>query len=112
MKVEQPEKITEDKDVISLSSDEFKKFASMDTDDPRLIELMEAKGIAFDSGDVAIEIDGIKERMVTEKNDFGTLLSLEKIEEIYGEDEMKTIEARRASESLTTSVPRRKNEDN
>lgn len=106
MKIEQPP-MPEGKDVISLSSDEFKKFASMDTDDPQLIELMETKGIAFDSGDVAIEIDGTKERMVTGKNDFGTLLSLERIEELYGKDEMRTIEEQRANKSLTTSVPSR-----
>ena len=45
---------------------------------------MKKKGISFDSGDIAIEIDGKKEVMDTRKEDFGTLLTLETIKEKEG----------------------------
>lgn len=58
--------------IVKLSQSEREVFANRKVDDPELLKLMEEKGISFDSGDIAIESDGIKGEMTTKKEDFGT----------------------------------------
>jgi len=64
------------------SMEEFKKITNSSIDNPELLQMMKDKGIEFDSGVIAVEIGGKQELMSTSREDFGTLLSLEKIEKI------------------------------
>jgi hypothetical protein len=93
MRFEQPP-IPEDKaeKIFSLSKDEFERLRNLKTEDPEDISFMEEKGISFDSGDIVIEIDGKKEMMTTRKDDFGTLVTPETIEERYGKEKRDMIE--------------------
>ncbi len=52
---------------------DFTKFANMDINDPELLKLMAERNISFDSGDIDVVIEGKVEKMVTSKNDFGTI---------------------------------------
>lgn len=77
--------------IFSLSRDDFKKLFNLDAENPKDIKFMEEKGISFDMGDIIIKIDGEKKMMTTKKEDFGTLLTLDTIEMLYGKktrDEM------------------------
>jgi len=78
--------------IFSLSKDEFERLHNLKTEDPEDISFMEEQGISFDSGDIVIEIDGRKEMMTTRKDDFGTLLTPETIEERYGKEKRDMIE--------------------
>jgi hypothetical protein len=66
--------------VIHMTQEEFSTHANMDTESPELATWMAEKGISFDSGDITINVDGEERVMVTEKNDFGTILTQETIE--------------------------------
>jgi len=54
--------------------EEWKKYCggAADLDSEEQKKWMEEKGIQFDSGEVEVEIDGKKMKMVTSKEDFGT----------------------------------------
>jgi len=79
--------------VFSFSGEEFERLHNLNIEDPEDIKFMEEKGISFDSGNIIIEIDGKKEMMTTRKDDFGTVLTPETIERIYGKEKRDAIEA-------------------
>ena len=67
-------------EVPKFSMEEWKKYCSgpssaLDSEEQQ--RWMEEKGIKFDSGDIEVEIDGKKMKMVTAKEDFGTWIDME-----------------------------------
>ena len=63
----------------SFTTDEWKNYCSNTTiSDEDLQKWMAEKGIKYDSGMIEIELDGKKEKMVTSKDDFGTISSEDK----------------------------------
>jgi len=79
-------------EIISLTEEEFKRIYNLDPKNPEDIKFIESKGIALDSGDVVIKVNGRKEMMVTDKDDFGTILTLDTIERRYGKDKRREFE--------------------
>jgi len=74
MTVEMPQNETE-KGIPQLSSDEWNKFCTVgNMNDPELLNWMQEKHISFDQGDIEIELDGKVVKMVTDKDDFGTIV--------------------------------------
>jgi hypothetical protein len=71
---------------IKLTRSEFEEIANMNTSDQAAIRFANGKGIFFDTGLIPIFIDRRKAIMVTAKYDFGTLLSLDTIEEFLGRE--------------------------
>lgn len=59
-----------------FTREEWKQFcggyAKLDSEEQR--EWMERKGIKFDSGHIQVRIDGERVKMVTDRNDFGTIV--------------------------------------
>lgn len=99
MKIEQPQiykstSVESKKDIIKLTPDENQlltnSFGNLE-DNQELKKLMEQKGISFGSGDIIVEVNGLKEMMVTNKDDFGTKLDPETVENLYGAEKRKEI---------------------
>lgn len=61
---------------IKLSREEFDTLrdARPGLQDPKRLEVMEKRGIEFDSGIITLEVDGEEIKMTTETGDFGTAL--------------------------------------
>jgi len=77
----------EEQKIPKFTKEEWKKYFSSGRDienDAELHNWMKEKGIKFDKGIIDVEIDGKKERMVTDKHDLGTCLL---------DDENETIES-------------------
>ena len=71
---------------IKLTKVEFHEITNMDTSDTIMIKLINGKGIYFDTGLIPIIVENEKMIMTTFKYDFGTILTLETIEEFLGKD--------------------------
>ena len=67
--------------VPEISTGEWQEFCTLPPEDPKLVHWMEEKGIEFDQGDVPVTYDGKKAKMVTDRNDFGTIIEVEGEEE-------------------------------
>lgn len=61
-----------EKDVPSLTREQFNRFKVCSPDDWELMEWMLDNGIEFDSGIIEVTVDGKRKRISTSKNDFGT----------------------------------------
>jgi hypothetical protein len=59
--------------VIQITQSEVQEKLNRKIDDPELLTWMQEKGIEFDSGNIEIEVGGVKHMMNTSKDDFGTL---------------------------------------
>lgn len=81
----------EKQQIPELTHEEWVKHCNRSVDNPELIQWMEQKGINFDSGDIEVLIDGKKEMIATDKNNFGTYLSAETIESKYGKEKRDEI---------------------
>lgn len=68
------ENLPNEKRPIRISSEEWKNFANRSIDDPELTKWLVEKGISFGDGFIEIELDGEKKKMVTSKEDFGTII--------------------------------------
>lgn len=75
-----------DRYAIKLTDEEFEQISNMDINDVVITTLMNEKGIYFNSGLIPIKVGNKKMIMVTFKYDFGTILTLETIEEFFGKD--------------------------
>lgn len=91
MKFEQWPTADKPKEPILLTKEEFDLLASFSTDPNLKEQLMKEKGINFDDGDIAINVDGKIEMMTTRSDDFGTILEPETVEERYGPEKKKEI---------------------
>ncbi len=66
---------------IQITEEELKKYSHLaltSPDEPELLKWMGEKGIKFDSGNVDVQINGQTEKMVTSREDFGTIVYDEK----------------------------------
>ncbi len=77
---------------VRLTQAEFDKIANMNTSDQTAIQFANSKGIYFDTGLVPLYIDRQKAIMVTLKNDFGTILSPDTIQDVLGAEIRKHYE--------------------
>ena len=62
----------EEQKIPKFTKEEWQNYCNRDVEDSELHEWMKEKGIEFDNGMIDVEIDGKKERMLTDKHDFGT----------------------------------------
>jgi hypothetical protein len=79
---------TNDLYAIKLTRFEFDSIANMDTEDSKMINFANSKGIYIDRGLIPIFVEKDKMIMVTYKFDFGTILTLETIQKELGEEIM------------------------
>lgn len=79
---------TNDIYAIKLTRFEFDSIANMDTEDSKMINFANSKGIYIDRGLIPIFVEKDKMIMVTYKFDFGTILTLETIQKELGEEIM------------------------
>jgi len=68
--------------IVPLTREEFDQIkntfeSSSPEDKQKTAEIMESKGIEYDSGSIDVEVDGEKFKINTDKNDFGTRLEKE-----------------------------------
>lgn len=82
-----------EKGPIKLSPEEKSLLTNGSVDDPRVLTLMQEKGIEFDQGDITIDVDGEKMMVSTEKHDFFTRLMSTTIEEKYDDKKLDSIES-------------------
>ncbi|PJE57844.1 MAG: hypothetical protein COU81_03950 [Candidatus Portnoybacteria bacterium CG10_big_fil_rev_8_21_14_0_10_36_7] len=57
---------------IELTREEHNLLSEAGPDDPKIIELMEKKGIEFDKGVIDVEVDEKRWKMATDKDYLGT----------------------------------------
>jgi hypothetical protein len=79
---------TNDLYAIKLTQHEFDSIANMDTNDSKMINFANSKGIFIDRGLIPIYVENEKMIMVTYKFDFGTILTIETINKELGEEIM------------------------
>ena len=97
MKFEQPpmeeSKAEHEEAPIALTSEEYEALGRPhNQEDPNVHRLMAEKGIAFDTGDIVVDIDGEKKMVTTNKDDFFTRLTNQTIEERYGKEKLKSLQ--------------------
>lgn len=78
--------------VFILLKEQYDRLGNINPNNSEDVAFTQSLGIEFDSGDIVIEVDGEKKMMTTQTTDFGTELTGEMIEDLYGAEKRKEIE--------------------
>lgn len=63
-----------EKELVKLTPEELDEYTALSPDNPKLLEWMASKGFEFGDGEIDVIVGGEKRKMVTLRDDFGTLL--------------------------------------